>query len=102
MKINDLKTRFNGQDGNPKFDTSELKEYAKEIGIEFNKIDPEQLYRLKYMNEIIDVKSKEVLKQSKGVVTADGKPISAEQLQDKLKNATSMAEIEALMEAMKK
>lgn len=101
IKAQELSKKFDGSDGNPKFDKSELAEYASEIGIDFNKVDLEQLYRLKYMNNIIDNSKKEVLKANKGVITSDGKAISPEALKDKLRNATDPKEIARLMASVK-
>jgi hypothetical protein len=97
LKIERLENKYNGEDGKPKFDEKELKEYAEEQGLPYNTIDPELVYELKHRAVLGDIEKKEVLRKNKGVVTSDGKAISFETARGKVLNAQTPQEVIEMM-----
>ena len=91
-----LIAKYNGE-GMPKFDIKELKEYAEEKGFNFNKVDPESIYKLKHSEVLTDVLTKQALKRNQGVITADGKRVADKDVRTNLAGATTTAEINKAM-----
>lgn len=100
LKVQSLENKYNGEDGKPKFDEKELKAYAEEQGLPYDKIDPELVYELKHRAVLGDMEKKEVLRKNKGVITADGKPISFETARGKVLNAQTPQEVMEMMSKM--
>jgi len=96
FKEQSLANKYNGE-GLPKFDVVELKEYAEEQGLDYSKVNPEALYKLKHSDELANFNTKKVLKKNQGVVTADGKKITMADAKSKLASAKTPQEINEIM-----
>ena len=79
----------------PKPDMDNLKEYAEENGIR----RLQDAYNLFYQADIIDAKTKKVLKDNAGIISEDGKTVNPTDLSEKLAGAKSGEEIEEIMRA---
>lgn len=102
LRLRELKSKYNGSNGLPEFNPDELKEYAKENGIDWERADREKVYKLKYENELLDYQKREMLQRNQGVYKpADGKANPTGTFHQSLREAKTVEQVEELLRKSK-
>jgi len=100
LKIENLANKYNGEDEKPKFDEEELKQYAEENNLPYGQIDPELVYEMKHRATLSDIGNKATLKKNKGVIMADGKPVTVKTMKGKIGETDNPNKLVELMQGV--